>query len=109
MGRERLFALTVETGASAFDLDLGSVPLSSLTVRKGAGKVEVDFSVPNPHPIELLGASSGAAGIELENSANANFSKVYLSGGVDADYESIQVGQGGSMLKVSASGTAVKL
>jgi uncharacterized protein YbjQ (UPF0145 family) len=29
--------------------------------------------------------------------------------GVDVDYEFIQVGQGGSMLKVSASGTAVKL
>jgi Raf kinase inhibitor-like YbhB/YbcL family protein len=29
--------------------------------------------------------------------------------GVDVDYESIQVGQGGSMLAVSASGTAVKL
>ena len=29
--------------------------------------------------------------------------------GVDVDYESIQVGQGGGMLMVSASGTAVKL
>ena len=29
--------------------------------------------------------------------------------GVDVDYESIQVGQGGSMLMVSASGTAVKI
>jgi uncharacterized protein YbjQ (UPF0145 family) len=29
--------------------------------------------------------------------------------GVDVDYESIQVGQGGSMLMVSTSGTAVKL
>jgi uncharacterized protein YbjQ (UPF0145 family) len=29
--------------------------------------------------------------------------------GVDVDYESIQIGQGGSMLMVSASGTAVKL
>jgi uncharacterized protein YbjQ (UPF0145 family) len=29
--------------------------------------------------------------------------------GVDVDYESIQVGQGESMLMVSASGTAVKL
>ena len=29
--------------------------------------------------------------------------------GVDVDYESIQVGQGGSMLMVSASGTAIKL
>ena len=29
--------------------------------------------------------------------------------GVDVDYESLQMGQGGSMLMVSASGTAVKL
>ncbi len=29
--------------------------------------------------------------------------------GVDVDYESVQVGQGGGMLMVSASGTAVKL
>ncbi len=29
--------------------------------------------------------------------------------GVDIDYESIQIGQGGAMLMVSASGTAVKL
>jgi uncharacterized protein YbjQ (UPF0145 family) len=29
--------------------------------------------------------------------------------GVDVDYESIQMGQGGSMLMVSDSGTAVKL
>ena len=29
--------------------------------------------------------------------------------GVDVDYESIQLGQGGGMLMVSASGTAVRL
>ncbi len=29
--------------------------------------------------------------------------------GVDVDYESIQMGQGGGMMMVSASGTAVKL
>ena len=29
--------------------------------------------------------------------------------GVDVDYESVQIGEGGSMLMVSASGTAVKL
>jgi uncharacterized protein YbjQ (UPF0145 family) len=29
--------------------------------------------------------------------------------GVDVDYESVQVGEGNSMLMVSASGTAVKL
>jgi hypothetical protein len=85
-GKGRPFALTIETGASDFDLDLGGVPLSRLMVRQGAGKFELDFPQPNPEPMELLEISSGAAAIELENLANANFSEMRLSGGA-ASYE----------------------
>src|SRR5215217_4040871 len=80
-GKEKPFALTIETGASDFDLDLGGVPLSRLMVRQGAGKFELGFPQHNPEPMELLEISSGAAGIELENLANANFSEMRLSGG----------------------------
>jgi hypothetical protein len=80
-GKERPFALSIETGASDFDLDLGGVPLSRLVVRQGAGKFELDFSQPNPEPMDLLDVSTGAAAIELENLANANFSEMRLSGG----------------------------
>jgi hypothetical protein len=83
-GKEKPFALTIDTGASDFDLDLGGVPLSRLVVRQGAGKFELSFSAPNPHPMEVLEVSSGAAGIELENLANANFSEMRLSGGAAA-------------------------
>jgi hypothetical protein len=86
VGKKRQFALTIETGASDFDLDLGGVPLSRLVVRQGAGKFELDFSQPNPARMELLEVSTGAAGIELENLANANFSEMRLSGGA-AGYE----------------------
>ncbi|HJQ27782.1 MAG TPA: hypothetical protein VJ827_00455 [Rubrobacter sp.] len=85
-GRNRPFALTVETGASEFGLDLGGVPLRNLVIRQGAGKFELDFSSPNPHPMDLFEVSSGAAGIELNNLANANFSEMRLSGGA-AGYE----------------------
>jgi hypothetical protein len=85
-GKGRPFALTIETGASDFDLDLGDVPLSRLMVRQGAGKFELGFPQPNPEPMELLEISSGAAAIELENLANANFSELRLSGGA-ASYE----------------------
>jgi hypothetical protein len=85
-GKRRPFALTIETGASDFEMDLGGVPLSSLMVRQGAGRFELDFSAPNPEPMQLLEVSSGAAGIELENLANANFSEMRLSGGA-AGYE----------------------
>ena len=85
-GKARPFALTIETGASEFDLDLGGVPVNRLMVRQGAGKFELGFSVPNPEPMELLEVSSGAAGIKLENLANANFSEMRLSGGA-ASYE----------------------
>jgi hypothetical protein len=86
IGKERPFALTVETGASEFEMDLGGVPLRSLTVRQGAGRFELDFSASNPERMELLEVSSGAAGIGLENLANANFSEMRLSGGA-AGYE----------------------
>ena len=52
-GKESPFALTIETGASDFDLDLGGVPLSRLVVRQGAGKFELDFPQPNPGRMEL--------------------------------------------------------
>jgi hypothetical protein len=85
-GKGKPFALTIETGASEFDLDLGGVPVNRLMVRQGAGKFELGFSVSNPEPMELLEVSSGAAGIELVNLANANFSEMRLSGGA-AGYE----------------------
>jgi len=85
-GKQRPFALTIETGASDFALDLGGVPLSRLMVRLGAGKFELGFPKPNPEPMELLEISSGAAAIELDNLANANFSELRLSGGA-ASYE----------------------
>jgi hypothetical protein len=85
-GKERPFAMTVETGASDFELDLGGIPLSRLVVRQGAGKFELDFPEPNPEPMGLLDVSTGAAGIELEGLANANFSEMRLSGGA-ASYE----------------------
>jgi hypothetical protein len=83
-GKGKPFALTIETGASEFDFDLGGVPVSRLLVRQGAGKFELGFLAPNPHPMELMEVSSGAAGIELKNLANANFSEMRLSGGAAA-------------------------
>jgi hypothetical protein len=85
-GKQKPFALTIETGASDFDLNLGGVLLSRLVVRQGAGKFELDFSQPNPEPMELFDVSTGGAAIELENLANANFSEMRLSGGA-AGYE----------------------
>src|SRR5918998_6082175 len=85
-GKEKPFALTIETGASDFELDLGGVPLRRLMVRQGAGKFELGFPVSNPERMELLEISSGAAGIKLENLANANPSEMRLSGGA-ASYE----------------------
>src|ERR687898_102936 len=117
-GKDRSFALTIETGASDFDLDLGGVPLSRLMVRQGAGKFELDFPQPNPEPMELLEISRGAAAIELENLANANFSEMRLSGGAAA-YEldfggalsrdarvSIETGLSGAEVAIPASTAA---
>jgi hypothetical protein len=120
LGKRRPFALTIETGASEFEMDLGGVPLSGLLVRQGAGRFELDFSAPNPESMQLLEVSSGAASIELENLANANFSEMRLSGGA-AGYEldfggtlsrgaeaTIEAGLSGVEIKIPPS-TAAKI
>jgi hypothetical protein len=111
-GKRRPFALTIETGASDFDLDLGGVPLTRLTVRQGAGKFELDFSVPNPEPMELMEISSGAAGIELESLANANFSGMSLSGGAasyELDFGGILSRDAGVSIETGISGVVVSV
>jgi hypothetical protein len=118
--KERPFALTIETGASEFDLNLDGVPLKALTIRQGPGRLNLNFSVPNPALMSLLDISSGAASMELENLANANFARMRLSGGA-ASYEldfggelsqpaevAIETGLSGVEITVPAS-TAAKI
>jgi hypothetical protein len=119
-GKERPFALTIDTGASEFDLNLDSVPLKALTIRQGPGRLNLNFSAPNPEHMSLLDVSSGAASMELENLANANFAHMRLSGEA-ASYEldfggklkrdaevAIEMGLSGVEITVPAS-TAAKI
>jgi hypothetical protein len=79
--------------------------VNRLMVRQGAGRFELDFSAPNPEPMELLEVSSEAAGIEPENLANANFSEMRLSEGA-AGYE---VDLGGSISRDAEAKIEVSL
>ncbi len=84
LGKAKPFRLTVEIGASANQLDLGGVPISRLALRHGAGKTEVDFSAPNPHPMTLMEISAGAGSTELRHLANAHFAELLVEGGMAA-------------------------
>jgi hypothetical protein len=57
LGRQRPFALSIETGASEFDLDLGGIPLSRLTVRQGAGNSKASHG-GSFHGLNMRGGSS---------------------------------------------------
>ena len=84
LGTGRRFALAVEGGASDFDLDLGGVPLTRLSIRQGAGRLRCDFSAPNPADLDRIDVEAGAMALELVNLANAAFSELRLDGGAAA-------------------------
>lgn len=86
LGKGQPYTLTIEGGASEAELELGGLPLRQLTVRYGAGKQEIEFSAPNPEPMDLLSVACGAASLEMEGLANANFAEMTLEGGA-AGYE----------------------
>ena len=84
LGKARPFALTVESGASDNEIDLGGVPISRLAIKQGAGKMVIDFSAPNPEAMSMLGLGAGAGGVEVRNLANANFAEMTAEGGAVA-------------------------
>jgi hypothetical protein len=86
LGKLRPYLLTIETGASEAICDLGGLPLRELDIKQGAGKLEVDFSTPNPQAMERLALRGGAGEIKLKNLANANFREMIAEGGA-ASYE----------------------
>lgn len=81
LGTGKAYALSIETGASECQLDLGGLPLTFLALKHGAGKVRVDFSAPNPEVLGFVDVSSGAGETELRNLGNANFSELRVEGG----------------------------
>jgi hypothetical protein len=81
LGKGKPYLLTIEGGASESEMDLGGLPLHGLAVKFGAGKQEFNFSRPNPEVMHEFTISAGAAGIEMDNLANANFDRMVLEGG----------------------------
>lgn len=81
LGRGRPFSLIVETGASEAVLDLGSLPLTHLKIKQGAGSCEFDFSEPNPEEMDEIDIDSGASTLVMRNLANANFASMSMDGG----------------------------
>lgn len=86
LGTARPYRLTLEGGASESEFDLGGLPLSELNIRQGAGKMDFDFSVPNPQPMGQLAVEAGAVGFEMVNLVNANFAEMKLDGGAASFY-----------------------
>ena len=81
LGKARPYMLTLEVGASESSFDLGGLPIKRLIVKQGAGKVDFDFSSPNPQAMSLLDLDAGAVGMEMKNLANANFAEMTINGG----------------------------
>lgn len=81
IGTAKPFRLWIETGASEATLDLGGLPLTSLVSRHGAGKMDIDFSAPNPQVLNLIDLTSGAGSLTVLNLGNASFSELKLEGG----------------------------
>lgn len=81
VSRERPFAVDLQAGASENVFDLGGLPLTSLAIKTGAARFEVDFSSPNPATMTLMEIASGAGAFVARGLANANFGELRLGGG----------------------------
>ena len=81
LGAAQPYSLGIELGASDNTLDLGGLPLTRLSIKQGAGKVDANFSAANPQPMGHLRVEAGATALEMRHLANANFSEMTVDGG----------------------------
>lgn len=84
LGTRRPYTLSIETGASDTDFELGGVPLTRLSIKMGAGKNVLRFLEPNPQALSVLDVDAGAGSYELRDLANAGFTDMTLDGGAAA-------------------------
>ena len=73
--------LELELGAGSAGLKLGGVPIRRLRMSQGAADLTLDFDRPNPVEMASLTYAGGASRCTLRSLANANTSRVEVSGG----------------------------
>lgn len=82
LGNAQPFALAIEAGAiENGEIDLGGVPLSSADLKLAAGQVKIDFSAPNPVPMDRFHLITGATEFVATNLGQANASEIAIEGG----------------------------
>ncbi len=75
-------ALALQLGAAQADVELGGLPLRSITYETGASQTNLRFSSPNPLTCDALELRAGAAEFRVSQLANANCRRVSFEGGV---------------------------
>lgn len=110
LGKARPYMLTLKVGASEASFDLGGLPLTRLAAELGAGKVDFDFSAPNPGAMGLLDLDAGAVRLGMRNLAHAGFSEM----AVDAGATSLELDFGGALqrdahVRINSGASSVKL
>lgn len=78
------FAFTLEGGASENEVDLSGLPITSLSLKHGAGRNELHFKQPNPVTMERLEIGAGAGNLAAWELANSGASQVRVDGGAAA-------------------------
>lgn len=73
--------LTVNAGAYTGDLQLGGLPLTSLTVKDGAATVDLAFEQRNPSSMAIFRYETGASTVTMTGLANANFATMTMGSG----------------------------
>ncbi len=84
LGQGLTINLTVNTGASSGEWELGGLSLRRLSWTQGAADATVTFNRPNPERLDSLTVSGGAATLTMRGLANANIRVANVTAGAGA-------------------------
>ncbi len=84
LGTAKSYRLIIEGGANEIVAELGGLPLDRFECRIGAGQCRLQFSAPNPRPMDRLQFTAGAAEATASGLANANAAEIAIEAGAAA-------------------------
>jgi len=120
LSRKYPTSLEMNIGACEGKMDLGGIPLTEMSLDVGAADLEIDFSEPNPTPLEDISVDCGASSLKFLDLANAGARTMTFdigAGSCEADLRgqikgevNLDVSVGvGSMDLIVSRGTALRV
>jgi hypothetical protein len=112
LSRDYHWNLNLDIGMAQSRIDLSGLPLERLNLDVGASECQIEFSDPNPIPLDQIKIDAGAGDVKLYGLGYANFDDLTFDGGAGSfllNFEGLKDGRRSVSIDVGVGSVEIEL